>query len=102
MLIRLGLQAPCQPGRRRVPGGVPKCPGRHRGGLWGAPGAEEVFLRSRVRMLIRLGLQAPSQPGRRRVRGGVPECPGGPEGVSGGLRELRRFFCGAVSACSIA
>ncbi len=65
MLIRLGLQAPCQPGRRRVQGGVPKCPGRPRGGLWGAPGAEEVFLRSCVRMLNRLGLQAPAQPGRR-------------------------------------
>ncbi len=24
---------------------------------------------------------------------------GGPAGVSGGLRELRRFFCRAVSAC---
>ncbi len=78
MLIRLGLQAPCKPGRRRVPGGVPKCPGRPRWDLWGAPGAEEVFLRSCVRMLIRLGLQAPGQPGRRRVPGGVPECPGRP------------------------
>ena len=78
MLIHLGLQAPCQPGRRRVQGVVAECPGRPRGGLWGAPGAEEFFLRSCVRMLIRLGLQAPGQPGRRRVRGGVPECPGRP------------------------
>jgi len=49
MLNRLGLQAPGQPGRRRVPGGVPECLGRPAGppeGSPGAPGAEEVFLRS--------------------------------------------------------
>ncbi len=81
MPIRLGLQAPGQPGHRRVPGGVPECLGRPAGppgGSPGAPGAEEVFLRSCVRMPIRLGLQAPGQPGRRRVRGGVPECHGRP------------------------
>ena len=84
MLIRLGLQAPAQRGRRRVPGGVPKCdpkcPGRPRWGLWGAPGAEEFFLRSCVRTLIRLGSQALGQPGRRRVPGGYPECLGRPAG----------------------
>jgi hypothetical protein len=80
MLNRLGLQAPGQPGRRRVPGGVPECLGWPAGPPEGSPGAEEVFLRSCVRMLNRLGLQAPGQPGRRRVPGGVPERPARPAG----------------------
>ncbi len=76
MLIRLGLQAPAQRGRRRVPGGVPKCdpkcPGRPRWGLWGAPGAEEFFLRSCVRTLIRLGSQALGRTHIGMPRGGGP------------------------------
>ncbi len=88
MLNRLGVQAPGQPGRRRVPGGFPECLGGPAGppeGSPGAPGAEEIFLRSCVCMQIRLGLQAPGQPGRRRVPGGVPECPGRPPGPPSGL-----------------
>ncbi len=70
MLNRLGLQAPGQPGRRRVPGGVFTGPGS----AWSPQGA--------------------------RWCPGMPrEAPGPPAGVSGGLRELRMFFCGAASAC---